>query len=252
MRQLKLIGIGAGNPDYLTLQAIRALQQVDVIFLTDKGHETADLLRARRDLCDLHMGDRPYRLVDIIDPKRNRTAAEYRAAVDAWHEQRAAAYEGAIATQLSESECGAFLVWGDPSLYDSALRIVERVLARGNIAFEYEIIPGITSVQALAARHKIPLNDIGDPVRITTGRRFADAPSTADGTVVVMLDGIAAYQAVSDKDTEIYWGAYLGTPDELLIAGSLADVSTAIDDARAEARKKKGWIMDTYLLRRPR
>ena len=56
---------------------------------------------------------------------------------------------------------GGFLVWGDPMLYDSTLRILER------LSVEVEVIPGITAIQALAARHKIALNRIGEPVLIT-------------------------------------------------------------------------------------
>lgn len=59
MRQLKLIGIGAGNPDYITLQAINALRQVDVIFVTNKREDTAELSRFRRQVCERHMQEKP-------------------------------------------------------------------------------------------------------------------------------------------------------------------------------------------------
>ena len=49
---------------------------------------------------------------------------------------------------------------------------------------------------------------------------------------------------------EIYWGAYLGTPDEILISGKLKDVAGEIHRRRTEARQKHGWIMDTYLIRK--
>ena len=130
MRRLKLIGIGAGNPDYITVQAINALQQVDVIFVIDKGEDTADLVSARMSVCDRYMQASPPRIIEIKDPERDRTPAEYRAAVAAWHEKRSALYEQAIRENLSEDECGAFLVWGDPSLYDSTLRIIDQVAAR--------------------------------------------------------------------------------------------------------------------------
>ncbi|MBO0222908.1 hypothetical protein J0689_26885, partial [Vibrio parahaemolyticus] len=82
---------------------------------------------------------------------RDRRPADYGVAVEDWHAARAALYESLIAEHLDEGERGAFLVWGDPSLYDSTLRILERVLARGRVAFTHDVIPGITSVQALAA-----------------------------------------------------------------------------------------------------
>jgi precorrin-6A synthase len=250
MRNLKLIGIGAGDPDYITLQAVNALNQVDVVFLTDKGAETADLMRARTEVCQRHMQSKPYRIVDIPDPERDRTGDAYRPAVAAWHEKRADLYERVIREQLREDECGAFLVWGDPSLYDSTLRIIDQVTARGTVDFECEIIPGITSIQALAARHRISLNQIGEPVRVTTGRRLADHELTVDANVVVLLDGQCAFKSLAPENVDIYWGAYLGTPDEILLSGKLGELSDQIERVRAQARQKKGWIMDTYLLRK--
>jgi precorrin-6A synthase len=250
MRKLKLIGIGAGNPDYITLQAVTALQQVDVVFLTDKGAETADLAYFRTEICRRHMHSKPYRIVEIPDPQRDRTGGAYHAKVAAWHEHRADLYEQTFHEQLRDDECGAFLVWGDPSLYDSALRIVDQVAMRGTVDFEFEIIPGIMSGQALAARHRISMNQIGGPVHITTGRRLANEDLTAEASVVVMLDGQCAFKALDSEDVDIYWGAYLGTQDEILLAGKLSELGDEIQRVRADARQKKGWIMDTYLLRK--
>jgi signal transduction histidine kinase len=53
-----------------------------------------------------------------------------------------------------------------------------------------------------------------------------------------------------DTDLDIYWGAYLGTPRQLLIAGDLRAVADEIVERRAAARAAAGWIMDTYLLRK--
>jgi precorrin-6A synthase len=250
MRRLKLIGIGAGHPDHITVQAINALKQVDVVFVTDKGEDTADLLRARKDVCERYMQAKPYRIVEIRDPKRDRTSDAYRSAVAAWHERRAALYEKNIREQLSENECGAFLVWGDPSLYDSTLRIIDQVAALKSMEFEWEIIPGITSLQALAARHKIALNEIGESIRITTGRRLTDEQPRNGINVLVMLDGNCAFKELVQDDIDIFWGAYLGTPDEIVLAGRLSELSERIEQVRAQARNEKGWIMDTYLLRK--
>ena len=65
-----------------------------------------------------------------------------------------------------------------------------------------------------------------------------------------MLDGRTAFATLPDADLDIYWGAYLGTPDEIVVAGALRAVKDEICRRRAEARARKGWIMDTYLLRR--
>lgn len=250
MRQLKLIGIGAGNPDYITLQAINALRQVNVIFVTNKREDTAELARFRHEVCDRHMQEKPYRIVEIEDPQRDRASQDYRTGVVTWHEQRAALYEALLQKELSDGECGAFLIWGDPSLYDSAIRIVDQLVVRGNVNFELEIIPGISSVQALTARHRIPLNQLAEPVHITTGRLLKNETLGSGTNVVVMLDGEQAFQVIADDDVEIFWGAYLGTPHEILLSGKLGELRETIKEARARERHRHGWIMDTYLLRK--
>ncbi|WP_192355695.1 precorrin-6A synthase (deacetylating) [Mesorhizobium mediterraneum] len=252
MRKLLVIGIGAGNPDHMTVQAIDGLNRADVLFIPDKGAKKNDLAELRRQICDRFVTNPNSRRVEFDVPVRAEPAPSYRSTVDDWHEAIAAIYESLIREELSQDGCGAFLIWGDPSLYDSALRILERVRMRGNVEFELEVIPGITAVQALAAGHRMALNRIGDAIQITTGRRLTEEglPENA-GSTVVMLDGKCAFNTLDDKDLVIHWGAYLGTPDEILISGRLGDVGDEIVKTREEARRKKGWIMDTYLLRKP-
>ncbi|MGU3407131.1 precorrin-6A synthase (deacetylating) [Methylobacterium brachiatum] len=247
-RQIRVIGIGTGDPEHLTLQAVRALSDVDAVFVLDKRAETAALVEIRKRICAAHIRN-PHRVVTVEDPPRERHPADYGATVEAWHAARAERLETAFAAQLEAGQVGAILVWGDPALYDSTLRILDRIASRGRLALSYAVIPGLSSVQVLAARHGVPLNAIGGPVLITTGRRLAAGwPEGAD-SVVVMLDGDPRF-AHLDPDLTVYWGAYLGSPDELLLAGRLGTVGDEIRKVRAEARARHGWIMDIYLLRR--
>lgn len=250
MRKVFVIGIGAGNPDYITIQAINALNQVDVFFIMDKGQEKDDLVRLRKDICEQYIKDKSYRTVETADPPRDRTPSSYEPAVRAWHERRAEIYERLIGEELGDDECGAFLVWGDPSLYDSTLRIIDQIIARGTVAFDYEVIPGISAIQALAARHRIALNRIGRPIHITTGRKIAEGLPKDVDDAIVMLDADCSFKSIDDPDIDIYWGAYLGTEDEILVAGQLRERGDDIERMRAEAKARKGWVMDTYLLRR--
>src|SRR5215469_3860384 len=188
MRKVLVIGIGAGNPDYVTVQAIDALNKVDVFFIMDKGQEKEDLVRLRKEICERHIKNKSYRTVETADPPRDRTPVSYEPTVQAWHDQRAGIYERLIGEELGEDECGAFLVWGDPSLYDSTLRIIDRIIAKGTVAFEYEVIPGISAIQALAARHKITINRIGRSIHITTGRKIAEGLANDIDDAIVMLD----------------------------------------------------------------
>ncbi|MFJ6080667.1 precorrin-6A synthase (deacetylating) [Streptomyces sp. NPDC092369] len=252
MRKIHVIGIGAGDPEQLTLQAVRALRATDVFFVLDKGDVKSDLTQLRRDLLDAHVPQGAYRVVEARDPERDRAAggAAYSPAVGDWRSARAAIYQRLIAEELGEEESGAFLVWGDPALYDSTLGILEEILERGEVAFEYDVVPGISSVSALVARHRTGLNRVAGSVQITTGRRLAEGFPDGVDDVVVMLDAHQAFRRYADQDIDIYWGAYIGTPDEILASGPIAEAGPRIERLRAEARERKGWIMDTYLLRR--
>ena len=252
MRTVYVIGIGAGDPEQLTLQAVAAMNRTDVFFTIDKGEAKGDLAALRSTVLARHV-TRPHRVVTARDPERDRSAqsARYAAAVTDWQERRAALYERMLADELCDDGCGAFLVWGDPAVYDGTLRILDRIRERGSVAFDVVSIPGISAVQALAAAHRIVLNRVGRPFTVTTGRRLADAgmPAGVDD-LVVMLDAVDAFATLPGDDLDIYWGAYLGTPDEVLVHGPLPRVREEIVQLRAQLRARKGWIMDTYLLRR--
>ena len=238
-----MIGIGAGDPDYVTAQAIDALNDTQVFFAMDKGSQKDDLVALRRLICERFIREPGYRFVELPDPPRAKDG-NYKQAVADWHAARAAVWADAISSELTPGGVGAFLAWGDPSLYDSTLRILDLVATRVDI--DYDVIPGITAIQALTARHRIPLNDVGESVLVTTGRQLREAGLS--GTAVVMLDGDCSFQGCPPR-TRIWWGAYLGTPDELLVSGTVAEVGDKIVELRADARARHGWIMDTYLLR---
>ncbi len=210
MKKLLVIGIGAGNPDYITIQAVKALNKVDVFFLMDKGQSKDTLIDLRRDICERYITDRQYRFVEARSPERERGDVDYKTSVDDLNLARQRTFERLINEEMSDDQCGGFLVWGDPALYDSTLRILQAILASGACAFEFEVIPGITSVQALAAQHKVTLNQIGGSIEITTGRRLAAGQVSDADSLVVMLDAQDAYHQVADRETDIYWGGLPG------------------------------------------
>jgi precorrin-6A synthase len=241
-----VIGIGMGDPSQLTAQAVAAMRGVDVFLSLDKA-APGDLGDARRALCSAVLGERPARFVAAPDPPRDRISAGYEGAVDDWTLARAAAYRELLIAEVPDGATAGLLAWGDPAFYDSTLR----VLAAVALPLELEVVPGISSVQALAAAHRISLTRVGRPLLLTTGRRLVDEgwPAGVDD-LVVMLDGQAAYRSVSPDGVDIFWGAHLGGPDEVLVSGALGEVADRVAAARASARAARGWVMDTYLLRR--
>lgn len=250
MKTILVIGIGAGNPDYVTVQAIDALNRVDVFFVMDKGAEKDKLAALRREICGRFIKDRSYRVVEARAPERDRGAGDYRSAVADLNLEKGRLFARLIAEEMGEGECGGFLVWGDPSLYDSTIRILRMLVDAGGLGIEFEVIPGISSVQALAARHRIALTEVGGAFEVTTGRRLAAGfPEHVEGAVV-MLDANGTFRRFVEEDMDIFWGAYVGTPDEILVAGKLREVAGEIERLRAAARAEHGWIMDSYVLRR--
>jgi precorrin-6A synthase len=247
MLTLSLIGIGCGDPEQLTLAAIRAINAADLILIPRKGGVKSDLAELRRTICADVLANGRTRVAEFDLPVRDAGEADYRKGVDDWHDAVAAAWSQEIARHLGSEGRVALLIWGDPSLYDSSLRIARRL----ELLPVIEVVPGITSIQALCAAHALPLNDIGEPFLVTTGRRLREGgwPDGTD-TVVVMLDGGTAFQSLDLDGLYIWWGAYLGMPDQIIMSGALAEVGPRIVAARQAARERHGWIMDSYILKR--
>jgi precorrin-6A synthase len=247
MLTLSLIGIGCGDPEQLTLAAIRAINAADLVLIPRKGMQKSDLAELRRMICADVLTNKQTRIAEFDLPARDAGEADYRKGVDDWHDAVAATWSREIAQHLGNEGRVALLIWGDPSLYDSSLRIARRLDPLPTI----EVVPGITSIQALCAAHALPLNDIGEPFLVTTGRRLREGgwPDGID-TVVVMLDGGTAFQSLDPEGLHIWWGAYLGMPDQIIMSGRLAEVGPRIVATRQEARERHGWIMDSYILKR--
>ncbi|ETA53515.1 precorrin-6A synthase (deacetylating) [Ponticoccus alexandrii] len=241
MRDLWLIGIGTGNPEHVTLEGMRLLREAAVVLIPRKAAKD-DLAELR--LAILRAAGAEARVIAFDMPERD-PALPYHDRVAAWHDEIArrwvAALEGAPEGPV------ALLVWGDPGLYDSTLRIAERLTPAPTV----RVVPGVTALQALTSAHAIPFNTVNGAVTVTTGRRLRDHgwPEGAE-TVVVMLDGECSFQVLEPSGLSIWWGGFLGMAEQVLESGPLGEAGPRIVRARAEARARHGWIMDTYLLRR--
>ena len=249
MIELILVGIGTGNPDHLTLQAIKALNSADLVMIPRKGESKADLAELRRSICADVLTNPATRLVEFDLPVRDAANPTYRTGVDDWHDAIAGVWKDTILAEIGQSGRVALLVWGDPSLYDSTLRIASRIERTQPLTVT--VVPGITSLQALTAAHAIPINEISAPFTVTTGRMLREQgwPDGAD-TLAIMLDGECSFRAIDPSGVSIWWGAYVGMAEQITISGKLPEVSDEIVQTRARARANHGWIMDIYILRR--
>ena len=221
-----------------------------MILVPHKGAGKDDLAGLRHEICAQVLRLDGPDIHEFTLPKRDAANPDYHAGVHDWHDAIAEIWLKTIRTHLPDRAAKVgFLVWGDPALYDSTMRIAARLQARTQISLK--VIPGITSIQALTAAHAIPLNDIGAPLTVTTGRQLRENgwPATAD-TLVIMLDGECSFQAIHPTGVDIWWSAYAGMENQISLSGPLAAVAEQIIQTRAQARADHGWIMDIYLLRK--
>lgn len=251
-RRLVLIGIGPGDPEQVTLEAVRAMNEVDVVVVTEKHRPDGDPLAAARSALLARHAIRPPAVIVVEDAERDRSPSRtddgdgYRRAVADWHEARAQRYAAALAEQPGDV---GFLVWGDPALYDSTIRVLERVAPL--LGAHLVVVPGVSSLSALAARHRIVLHEVGEPFHVTTGRRLGEAVEQGQRTIAVLLNrSLDELHELAGERWDIWWGANLGTPTEQLVAGQLSSVLPDIERARILAKDAAGWVMDLYLLRR--
>lgn len=252
--RLLVLGIGMG-PQHVTPEVSSALKACDRVVALDKsatpgahaGESRDEQLAVRRAVADAH----GVAMVVVPDPPRDRDAsADYGGAVADWHAARvdriAAALEGVTGTV-------ALLAWGDPSLYDSMIRLAARLADRLDCA--WDVLPGISAPQLLAARHKVVLHRVGDPVHITTARRLSEALEGDQQNVLVMLTTPAVLDELETRPElagwQVWWSANLGAAGERNVAGPLPGVAARAREARAAAKATDGWVMDLFLLRAP-
>lgn len=237
MMRIRVLGVGMG-PQHVTPEVAAALRTCAYVLAAEK-REDDGLLSIRRAIAAEH----GLEVVAVPDPERDRAdPVDYAKAVKDWHEARVTAYEQVL---RERGGTAAFLVWGDPSLYDSTIRVVDRLAERMPLA--YDVLPGISAPQLLAARHRVVLHPVGHPVHITTGRRLREDLAERQTNLCVMLTG--SLDLAGLDDWSIWWGANLGTDAEELVAGRVADVLPSIEEARERAKAAAGWVMDVYLLR---
>lgn len=252
-RRIRIIGVGPGDPEMVTLEAVAAMRSVDFFLVTDKsgtvkGGLPDPLVQARERLLDRHL-ERPAVVVKVQDAPRERreeftgTDEAYQQAVAAWHAARVEKYAAALAEH--EGDAG-LLVWGDPAFYDSTIRVVDSLAEQMDL--EVDVVPGISSVQLLAARHGIVLHGVGRPLHVTTARAVADAVASGLDNIVVMLNRLVDLPGL--EDWSIWWGGNLGTEHEALVSGRVGDVLGEIEAVRERLREAAGWVMDIYLIRR--
>ena len=175
MRRGKLIGLGVGpgDPDLITVKAVRALQAAPAIaFIAAAGRAS----RAREIAApNLRQGTRELIAVMPMTQDPEATGRAYTQLVTG------------IIGELGQGNDVVFLCEGDPLLYGSFAQLMHRLANR----FEVEVIPGITSLAASAAAALVPLAMGDEPLAVVPAtlapKRLAAVLQQADRAVVLKV-----------------------------------------------------------------
>ena len=166
------IGVGPGDPELLTLRAIRAIKECGVIAMPDLGAER----RTAFDIAREYLAEKallPLELPMTRDP-------------EALQRKRGQAAD-LICEKLDAGEDVGFLTLGDPTVYSTYTYLHKLVVDRGYTA---TIIPGVTSFCAAAAALGQPLCEGGEPLHIIPAL-YGDLENalSLSGTKVLMKSG---------------------------------------------------------------
>lgn len=205
--RVTLVGAGPGDPDLLTVKALRALQDADVVFY-DELVSSEILDRARRDASRIPVGRR------VGKPGIGQDAINKLMIEAARSGQRAVRLKG-----------------GDAFVFGRGGEEVE-ALRRAGVA--YAVVPGITAALGAAAQFEVPLTFRNEALRITflTAHKAKDAEAvdwsalTDEKMTVVVYMGMTA--AVSVRAGLLAAGRSPQTPVGVFARATLPDAQAAV------------------------
>ena len=169
------IGVGTGDPEYLTLKAVRLIQQADVIayLKSDKGVSIAHNIAS-----EWIKDQQPMAILMPYKTERNAANKAYDTAAEQ------------ISDYLQQGKSVAFICEGDPLFFGSYIYLHQRLSPN----YRCEIVPGISSINAASALAQIPLTQQNETLAIVTSRNtdeeILDALSNYS-SVVIMKAGVA-------------------------------------------------------------
>ncbi len=205
------IGVGPGDPDLLTLKAAKVLGTVDVIFAassTKNDYSTALQIVA------------PHLREDVETVMLGFPMTRDKAALSAAWEANAET----VAKVLDSGRSGAFLTLGDPLIY-STFGYLMRTLQAGRPDTAIEIVPGITSYQASAARTCTILCESDENLLLMSGVRDTDSLRSmltqADNSIILKtyrnFEAIRQVLDEAGKNGETVFVSRLGMEGEQIV-----------------------------------
>lgn len=159
------VGVGPGDPELLTLKAVRALHGSDVIAHFAKAGQPSRAYTSARQFLPSHVLDCP--LLYPVTTELPADSAAYRSQIDAFFDQSAAR----LAAHLDEGRVVAVLSEGDPLFFGSYMHVHVRLRPR----YPIEVIPGVSAMSAAWSAAGIAMVRGEQPLTIIPGTMSEDA-----------------------------------------------------------------------------
>ena len=207
--QVTLVGFGPGDPELLTVKAIKALGQADIIFYDDlTDHTYFDTLRAEK----VYVGKR-----------------------SGQHHAEQATINRLLLRAAREGRQVVRLKGGDPMVFGHAGEEIEYL--QSNLV-SVSVIPGITTASALAASTKVSLTHRGISSSVALVNGHAASPVVPDVDTIVYYMGGHRLNRISASLSAKGWPATtpvllvhnVSLPDEQILATTVGDLSTMPDE----------------------
>ena len=198
------IGVGPGDPELMTLKAVRLLKKADLIAAPGQDvRETAAFRIAVQSVPEIAEKELlPVEMPMVMD----------REVLEEAHRAGAKLLED----QLAEGKTVAFITLGDPTVYSTFSYLEKRIQADG---FRTEYVSGVTSFCAAAAALRVPLAEWQEPVHIIPAVHKRPGELLYPGNCVLMKSGRRMQEVkeyLREQDRAVWMGVNVGMPGENL------------------------------------
>jgi precorrin-2/cobalt-factor-2 C20-methyltransferase len=205
------VGVGPGDPELLTLKAARILSSVDRIFCPASAKGESSF--AARILAPLGLAATKFRQVSLCMSRDRQADAD--------------TYVCAAAEIVALLRTGKSVAWiteGDPLFYSTFLYIRAEV-CRQSPAVPVEIVPGVTSIQAAAARARVAVAHQREQLAIVPAAQgLAELPALLERFATVFLlkihahlDELFAQLSQVKVPVQTFYLEHVGTAEERLV-----------------------------------
>lgn len=194
------VGVGPGDPELMTVKAVRLALDCDVLAIPSTDPQKCTALNIALGAVP-ELADKPLLCVDMPmtkDPQRLEAAY--------------CAGTAALTEQLEQGKTVVFLTLGDPTVYSTYLYLHKRVAALG---YRTQIVPGVTSFCAAAARLGISLCENKEQLHVIPGTYSPTDALSLPGTKVMMKNNLSrTLEALRDAGATAAMVENCGMPNE--------------------------------------